>query len=175
MTQKLRALLPLALALVALAACKPKPIRVPTTPDPTPPGTIILSVEPPGQPSVSTIAGPVTVTVGANDQVKLTAAGWDQDGGVKDIQIWTTTTTWRDNPNGTTRQTGPGLAGRPTASNPSTAQPGDVADDLRRVTHTLDVGAVRGSANRVRVEVWAEVHNFYGGTLRSNMATIQNF
>lgn len=173
MTHKLRALLPL--ALVTLAACPPKAIRVPTTPDPTPPGTILLSVEPPGQEAVSPIAGPVTVTVGANDQVKLSAAGWDQDGGAKDIQLWTTTTTWRDNPNGTTVQTGPGLAGRPTASNPSTAQPGDVTDDVRRVTHTLDIGAARGSANRVRVEVWAEVHNFYAGTLRSNVVTLQNF
>ncbi len=124
---------------LGLAACGSNQFVVPAA-DPTPPTAVWLQIDWPGQ------------------AMQITARADDPDGGIKDLQIYTTASSG-----------GPGLAGAPVASAPRPATVGQPASTSGRVTYTLtppSTGAKR------RYVISARALNFYGGRTDTRSLTV---
>lgn len=160
--------------------CELNPNNLVTIPasDPTPPSVILdvhFSQSGKAYISVTPYSGDLTSMITPNEEISLAAKGTDADGGCQDIQIWVETTTWKQNPDGSMTQTGSGLQGMPTASNPdlSAKSPGDQARKERLLTHKVDIAQLRGSADRIRIKVWAEAVNFHGGKSKTGVVSLE--
>jgi hypothetical protein len=140
--------------------------------DTTPPRAAMDAWFQSGRPmvTVADIVGPATVSVPRNDFVLLSALGEDNDGGCKDIQIWTSTTVWQGG-----SVSGPGLASAPDAKNPDpTTAAGQIVSKRRNAFLGLDVAQRIGvGGTRVRVDVWAKAVNFSGGNAKTPVLRIQ--
>lgn len=158
---------------IAVTGCQSKKLIVPPS-DPTPPSALWLQIDRPGQPFLNasiTSADPLAHAA-AEQQMQITAAADDPDGGVKDVQIWMTEQTWRMNPDGTQTTTGPGLAGAPVASAPSQAAVGDPAPATSVVKHSLTPPAISPPMTRREYVIWARAENFHGGAVQTQQLTI---
>jgi hypothetical protein len=140
-------------------------IVVPTS-DPTPPTTAWLQADVPNRALANVYLGSAAASteMGENDTVRITARGDDPDGGVQDVRIWASTTLYRARAG---VAVGPSLAGAPEASNPSSAKPGDTASPSGSVSWTFTVPSLMGGYDGVKLDVYAEIVNFHGGTVRT--------
>ncbi len=156
------------------AACGQGPsndIVVPAS-DPTPPTAGALQADIPNRPLATVSLGSATVSaeMGENDTVRVVARGDDNDGGVQDVRIWASTTLYRSRAGVVV---GPSLAGAPMASNPSSAVPGQTASKSGSATWTFSVPALMTGYDGLKLDVYGEVVNFSGGSVRTSTLTLR--
>lgn len=97
-----------------------------------------------------------------SDIVTVTVTARDQNGGIKMVELWSSSTGCSGG-----SVTGPGLAGRPTEQFRSSAGVGEAARRERFVAHVFDFRAIQGRCSSSRIEVWGVTANFHGGTARA--------
>jgi len=127
--------------------------------------TVVLDIQLPNGQILSTSSSPFPskVTAPSGSTVKLTAKASD-DQGVKDVQLWIGTESCSFDSEGNATCAGPGLLGKPTASNRDTGSPGQKGCTERRVSHELI--ARKTSSVSVSYEVSTHALNFGGGEVQ---------
>jgi len=122
-----------------------------TTPDP-----VNMDANFPAQPmqSVSNTTGAVTAKIINQPVITFIASGGDPQG-MGDIQIWIEETWWRNNPDGTVTQTGPGLPRTPGVLEPSHQiahdQPGVHEDPRQRESGCRNPACRQGRLSHPRM------------------------
>lgn len=157
-----------AFALVFLLwACPPSADNLVVVPaaDNTP-LTLAMDVFDPDLISISQTAPSVTI-VAVSDVVTVTASARDEDGGIKAVRMWATYTYSKP---GVT--SGPGLAGPPVNESVSTAIVGQSTLKIRTVAYNFDLKKDLGGWSRVKVDVWIEADNFYGGHAQTPVVSL---
>lgn len=143
--------------------------------DASKPSVVIVFLMPDGSTPVKTDADPSsTITVPANGIVSVIAVTRDPQG-VKDSRIFAADIRCGQAAGGPRTCTGPGLLGRPTASNPETNAVGQTGCTARLVSQNLqitDATAPNGSSKTVSWEVHVEGENFGGQVTSTQMFTL---
>jgi len=158
-----------------LAGCQNCPsgqeIVIPSS-DTTPPSLVMDLHLPNGNiVSVTSTSTASTVLVPGGGRVTVIAKATDSEG-VQDVQIWAASITTKIDPTtGLATQTGPGLLGAPSASNPDGHTAGQKACTERIVQQNLDVRT--GPSGSVSFEVSARGVNFGGGNVRTPTVTLK--
>jgi hypothetical protein len=142
--------------------------------DATAPDPVNMDASFPAQPmqSVSNTSGAVTAKIINQPVITFIASGGDPQG-MGDIQIWIEETWWRNNPDGTVTQTGPGLLGRPEFSNPVTRPPAtNQACTKILASGSVDVATRRAGKDAYRIRAWAVGVNTAGGSTNTADMTL---
>ena len=155
-----------------LSACAPTPtsspesfVLVPAS-DNTPPTAVGMAVFDPDIISVSATSQPITI-IAVSDVVSVIASARDDDGGMKAVKMWATYTYYKPG-----QVSGPGLAGTPITKNVSNAIVGESTLKSRIVAHNFDLKKELGGWSRVKVDVWIEGENFYGGKVQTSVVSL---
>ena len=109
---------------------------------------------------------PVTMRAGA-DTVAIIAGATDQDGGIKTVKLFAAFTYYKPG-----QITGPGLVGAPIRQDVSNAKVGESTLKNRFFLYNFDLKKERGNWTSIKIDVWTEGENFYGGTVRTPTVSI---
>jgi hypothetical protein len=153
-----------------LTACGPENcpdcyVVVPTG-DNTAPEMVAMDIYDPDVISFNATSQPTTI-IAVSDVVSIIASARDTDGGIKAIELWATYTYYKPG-----QVSGPGLAGAPVTQNTSNATVGESTLKNRIVAYNLELKKALGGWSRIKVDVWIEGKNFYGGTVKTPVVTI---
>ena len=164
----------LMIAIFGLAGCQcqsGQEVVIPSS-DTTPPSLVMDLHLPNGNiVSVMSTSTASTVLVPGGGRVTVIAKATDSEG-AQDAQIWAASITTKIDPTtGLATQTGPGLLGAPSASNPDGHTAGQKACTERIVQQNLDVRT--GPSGSVSFEVSARGVNFGGGNVRTATVTLK--
>ena len=140
-------------------------VVVPTS-DSTAPTNAAMDVYDPDAISFNASSQPMTI-IGVSDVVRVIAGVRDDDGGIKSVKIWATYTYRRPG-----QISGPGLAGTPVAHNTSNAAVGGSTLKLRNVAFDFDLKKELIGWSSIKVDVWVEGENFYGGKVQTPTVSI---
>lgn len=116
--------------------------------------------------SVNETSQPVTVHA-VSDVVTIIAGATDNDGGIKEVSLWATVTYYKPG-----QIVGPGLVGAPIKNDVSNATVGQSTLKHRFFLYNYDLKTERGGWSNIKVEVWTEGKNFFGGTTRTPVVSI---
>jgi hypothetical protein len=151
---------------------------VPTTPDPknyvvvpandnTPP-TVGMTVNDNNKVNidVNETSQPITIQSGS-DTVSVIAGATDEDGGIKSVKLWATFTYYKPG-----QISGPGLAGTPIKQDASNAQIGESTLKNRFFLYNFDLKQELGGWSSIKIDIWTEGENFYGGKASTPMVSV---
>jgi hypothetical protein len=158
----------LSIAILFTACGSTSTVTVPST-DPTIPNALWLQADVPGRPLGNAALGGAasTMELGEAGTFKVTAMASDNDGGIREVRIFSDVTLVRGS-----QIIGPGLQSGPIAVTPVSGGPGSVVPTTARVETNIDALAQLGGAHDITVRVWAEAENFSGGVVRTPILTI---
>ena len=91
----------------------------------------------------------------------------DEDGGIKAVELWATFTYYKPG-----QISGPGLAGAPIKQDVSSAQIGESTLKNRFFQYNFDLKKELGSWSNIKIDVWVEGKNFYGGKVSTPKISI---
>jgi hypothetical protein len=116
--------------------------------------------------SFSATSQPATI-IAVSDVVSVTASGSDDDGGIKAVRMWATYTYRKPG-----QTSGPGLAGKPVTENVSGAAVGESTLKNRIVAYNFDLKKELAGWSSIKLDVWVEAENFYGGKVQTPVVSI---
>jgi hypothetical protein len=153
-----------------LAGCGPQNcpdcyVVVPTG-DSTPPEMVTMDVYDPDVISFNATSQPTTI-IAVSDVVSIIASARDSDGGIQATELWATYTYYKPG-----QISGPGLATIPVTASTSTVNVGESTLKSRTVAYNLELKKELGGWSRIKVDVWIEGKNFYGGLVKTPTISI---
>ncbi len=142
-------------------------VRVPSS-DSTPPEVVSLLVNDHSQLNITITQSSQSMTIQpGSDIVSLEGIATDTDGGIKTVSLWATYTYFRDG-----QTSGPGLAGAPVTQDRSNAGVGQNTLKTRVVNWDFNLNRDLGSWSSLRLDIWVEGENFYGGKQRTPVVSL---
>jgi hypothetical protein len=115
---------------------------------------------------VSETSQPTTIHAGS-DNISIIAGATDEDGGLKVVSLWATYTYYKPG-----QISGPGLAGAPVKQDVSNAKVGESTLKNRFFLYNFDLKTELGHWSNIKIDVWAEGENFYGGKVQTPVVSI---
>lgn len=155
--------------IILTSACTPAPenfVVVPTN-DSTPP-TVGMTVNDNNKINIDVNEASQPITIQASsDTVTVIASATDKDGGIKMVELWATYTYYKPG-----QISGPTLAGAPEKQDISNAQIGESTLKNRFFFYNFDLRKELGSWSSIKVDVWVEGENFYGGRVSTPIVSM---
>jgi hypothetical protein len=127
---------------------------------------VAMDVYDPDVISFSATSQPITI-IAVSDVVSVIASARDDDGGIKAVKMWATYTYRRPG-----QISGPGLVSMPVAQNVGNAAVGESTLKSRVVAFNFDLKKELIGWSSIKLDVWVEGENFYGGKVQTPMISI---
>lgn len=117
--------------------------------------------------SINQAAQSITI-IAVSDVVSVIASARDDDGGIKSVKMWATYTYYKPG-----QISGPGLVTTPVSESVSNATVGESTLKSRIVATNFDLKKELGGWSKVKVDVWIEGENFYGGKVKTPIVSLK--
>lgn len=156
--------------IIFTSACAPLPpenfVAVPTN-DSTPP-TVGMTVNDNNTININIDETSQPITIHSDSEIVSVIAGaTDEDGGIKVVKLWATFTYYKPG-----QTSGPGLAGAPIKQDVSNAHIGESTLKNRFFVYNFDLKKELNGWSSIKIDIWAEGENFYGGKVSTSVVSI---